>query len=265
MKEQDGMKVRNRTFELEPEVLAENWNDGDICLTHTFSVASIILELGELYLVEFTAALLPRLDDPGVRARAKIFAAQESNHRRMHARYNALLAQAGFRLGPLYRAVALFIAASRRVLPERVMLAYLVSVEYLAALTAEWLFAGQLGRAALSGDTEVARFWRWHLAEEVEHRQVLHETYRHLGGGSAMLAFSTWSLATIFYLFINAGMIWLSLTRHGPSWALLRSLFHYNVGRSANCFRLPLKLLTATWRRFDPAYVCRGVAIEPHL
>jgi predicted metal-dependent hydrolase len=259
------MKVRNRTFALEAELLARDWNDDDVCLTHTFSVASVILELGELHLVEFTSALLPRLGNPEVRARARLFAGQESNHRAVHARYNRGLLTAGYRLGPLYRAVDLFIRAFRRLLPDHVMLAFLVSVEFLAALTAERLFTGKLGATVACADSEVARFWRWHLAEEVEHRMVLHETYRSLGGGRVLLVLTTWILATIFYLFINAGMVWLALTRGTPLRRVLGSLFHYNFGRVGTAFWLPLKLLKASCSGFDPARICDGVSIESHL
>ncbi len=259
------MRVRNRTFAFEPELLREHWNDGDPCLTHTFSVASIILELGEAFLVERVARVMPDISDTAVRGRAKIFAAQESTHRHMHSAYNRVLTSAGYRTGLLYKAVRLFVQGLGQLLSRRWMLASLVSVEYLAALTAERLFDGCLGQTVNQADTEVARFWRWHLAEEAEHRMVMHEVYRHFGGSTRVLTLMTWAMGSVFYLFLNLGMVWLVLTGPAPRRRLPISLFHYNFGRMATFFWLPARLLRATWQRFDPARVCRHTKYEPHL
>lgn len=260
------MRVRNRSFAFEAPLLAGRWNDGDACLTHTFTVASLFLEVGERYMVESTAAMLPQVADAELRQRVKVFAGQESNHRHVHAAYNRMLAEAGFRVEPLLKAFGLFVRVVDKSLPSRWLLATLVSVEYLAALTSERAFDGLLGRTLLEDDSEVARFWRWHLAEEAEHRMVMHELYRDRGGSRAVLTITTWGLALALFLFLNAGMLWLALSGTGErcrGW--LRSLFHYNFGRVGTALWLPARLLRASFQGFDPSCVCRHTDYRPHL
>lgn len=110
-----------------------------------------------------------------------LFIAQESNHYRLHRRYNEVLHRR-------YPGVLAFEAklqaeyddwlANR---PLKFNVAYSEGFECLGIIYTEFFFE-QIDDLLAGADPEVVQLWRWHLAEEFEHRTVCYDVYKALFG-----------------------------------------------------------------------------------
>ena len=160
-------------------------------------------------------AALPEVD-PDLRTRALSFVHQEAAHQQAHRDFNrGLTAQV-----PALRHIE---RAQRRVLrtfddhgsPQSV-LALAAGAEAVAYFTARWV---DRRRHSLLGDASgpVATMFVWHLAEEIEHKDVAFDLYRASGGGraryligilSALLVFALSVLATSAVLLVRERQWW---------------------------------------------------------
>ncbi len=131
--------VRNRLFKFEPELLSNNWNDHDPAFSQVYSVASVMAELSEKFLIARIVELIPKVNDPDLRTELKLFVAQESTHCHMHVAYNDMLREVGFKIDILYKAYSVFLSVLHKILPRNTLLGAKVSGAYLCALTAERL------------------------------------------------------------------------------------------------------------------------------
>jgi len=125
---------------------------------HTFAqitnAGSTSLPYVETYLNRVMARATQRIADPGLKADIALFCAQEGNH------YEGMLAR----------------------LPLTANAAYCEGFESLGIIHAEFFFE-QVDDLLAGADARLVRLWKWHLAEEFEHRSVCYDVYRALGGG----------------------------------------------------------------------------------
>lgn len=107
---------------------------------------------------------------------------QETEHFKLHAAFNQALHDQGFAgLAPVVDALKLELAAQFRDRSFAYNLAWCVGFETYTLLLGQYLF----GPGALlfeGADPRAVELWRWHLAEEYEHRAVCHDAYRALIG-----------------------------------------------------------------------------------
>ena len=111
-----------------------------------------------------------------------IFCKQEMQHLRQHRDFNKRMHSLGYAgLIPFERD---YEAGYERFLKEKSLrfnLAYCEGFECLSATACELWFEGY-SEFLEGADPETADMWRWHLAEEFEHRTVAHEVYHELSG-----------------------------------------------------------------------------------
>lgn len=186
--------VRRPTFGLSTGLPAF-WHGGDAFRTHLFDAMSVMFPPGERLFIDTIRAAREHFDEPALRARASAFVAQEANHSRVHGEYNEVLGERGYDVAAMEaRLWRRFARLSRRhTLKTRlaVVLAYEHVTTELAVATLRWPFW-------LDGaDAHYAALWRWHAAEEIEHKSVVMEAYRALGGGytrrvAAMITVTLW-------------------------------------------------------------------------
>jgi len=125
---------------------------------------------------------LIRADRPDLKSDIDDFVRQESNHYRMHERFNALLAQAGYVIPKEIDET--FEAEFRDMLKNRslpFLAAYCAGFENTTLFSSQFLFeeARDLFR---QGDNGIGDLWLWHFAEEYEHRSVCHDVFAHISG-----------------------------------------------------------------------------------
>ena len=194
-----------------------HWIYNDVYSSHVINGINLLLPLGELWFCRVYNKALPLVTDPQLRADVKGFIRQEAAHARAHGDggAQAFLEQHGFSIaeyearvdwlfGQFLGEAPLGIKALERKSLEKPWLVLRVGV--IAAIEH---FTGMLGQWSLDSrgwdeaDPVMADLFRWHLAEEVEHRSVAFDLFEHLCKTELGFYVSRQALmAVIFPLFV---------------------------------------------------------------
>ena len=175
--------VRRLLVDLETP-FPRRWAGGDAFRSAFFNALSMSFPVGEQFFIDAVregARALPPEQAARFEAEVRGFVGQEATHRRVHALYNAQLERQGFvnDWGPRAGARMGVIAGA----DPRHALAATAANEHFTALLAHHLLERP---AALAGaEPRLATLWRWHAAEESEHRSTAFDLYRALGGNEA--------------------------------------------------------------------------------
>lgn len=144
------------------------------------TAVSLLMPHVEPYVVRSVRSALPSVEDPLLLDRARAYLRQEASHHAQHRRFNDAVCRRSPGLGRLDG----WMGATYRRLGRRSPafgLAYAAGFEAVAFTAARWadrhheeLFGG--------ADPAAADLFLWHLAEEVEHKDVAHEVFLASGG-----------------------------------------------------------------------------------
>ncbi|MFJ4654922.1 metal-dependent hydrolase [Nocardia sp. NPDC088792] len=173
-----------------------HWIPGEPVASHAISGLNLILPLGERGFVEMFRRALPYVTDPELREQMIGFMGQEAQHAESHNRAIwEVLQRHGIDPEPiLTEAEYLFDRAIQRLdtLPEQLrhrvvvqMLAAIAGVEHFTALGGDWILNQDF--ESLEADPAITDLFRWHGAEEVEHRSVAFDVARYFGAGRPRL------------------------------------------------------------------------------
>lgn len=169
-----------------------HWIPGDAFSSHLINGIHLLLPAGEFWFCRVYNKALPHVTDAQLRADVEGFIRQEAIHARVHQGGQAWLRQQGLNpdeflarvdtlFGTLLSDAPLGIKALQQPLWEKHWLTLRVGI--VAAIEH---FTGMLGQWAMDNtswdraDPVMADLFRWHLAEEVEHRCVAFDLYEHL-------------------------------------------------------------------------------------
>lgn len=167
---------------------------------------SLGMPSGEPYVMQAVRRAASGLDDPALSRRVRAYLAQEAEHTRQHARFNALIVAQH----PALRHVERGLAASYRFLQRRAGArfgtAYAAGFEATAFAAARWMDAHrhELFRGA---DETPSTLVLWHLAEEVEHKTVAHDVWAATDGNRVRYLAAMSVCFTMLVFFILAGVI----------------------------------------------------------
>ena len=177
------LAVRRLLIDLESEV-PRHWCAGDAFRTAFFDALSMSFPVGEQFFIDavrnghkaLPAAERGRFDDE-----VRGFVGQEATHRRIHGLFNGHLERLGYvnDWGP---------RAAKRIEPLMTMdprhaLGITAANEHFTAIFAEWLL--QHPEIFDGVEPRLATMWRWHAAEESEHRSTAFDVYQALSGDHA--------------------------------------------------------------------------------
>lgn len=171
-----------------------HWLRDDAFASHAVNEFSYLLTQGEKFFCRVFREALPLVTDDKLRADVQAFIRQEAVHSRAHhdsiegylrrlgvaggafERNNALLFDQLLAAAPLGRRLPRFLQERWLVFRVGVVAAveHFTSALGVYILEADWEGSG--------ADPVVADLFRWHGAEEIEHRTVAYDLYRHLGG-----------------------------------------------------------------------------------
>lgn len=172
-------RIRNLRFDAMGEV-PRHWHRGGRSVSTFFDNLSVFFPRGERFFVASVRAHEAAVGDPALREAVRAFCAQEGMHGREHVRYNEHLATLGYPVAEMERRVIGILKLATWALPPRLRLAVTCALEHLTAL---------LGHAILSdprllegADPTMAALWRWHSAEENEHKSVAFDVFESAGG-----------------------------------------------------------------------------------
>jgi predicted metal-dependent hydrolase len=171
----------------------KHWNGGRKAITSFFNALSVFFPPGERFFIASVRAHDEFVKDDELRKEVRGFCGQEGMHTREHIKYNAWLEEQGYPAAKLERDVADLLANLKKTLPKREQLAITASLEHLTAILAHLALDND---DALEGaDPTMAALWRWHSAEEAEHKAVSFDVYKSVGGNyferSSVLLFAT--------------------------------------------------------------------------
>lgn len=222
------IKPRNRSHDVTAALRGE-WLDDNAFLTAFFNAMSIAFPVGEKFFIDAVRHYADRITDPALKADIQGFCGQEGFHRREHQRYNETLCAArGYDLNALEGPLAGRLDWARKNLSPMKNLAVTIAIEHFTAVLAELLL--REGSILDRSDPAMHALWRWHAAEELEHKCVAFDVYRAVGGSeelrvavmrrvSVLMAFEL--TRTLFTILKRDGrLLNLRLWRRG-----LRSLF----------------------------------------
>ncbi|MBT8139095.1 MAG: metal-dependent hydrolase [Gammaproteobacteria bacterium] len=174
------IKPRDRSHKI-AAALATNWLDDDPFLTAFFNALSISFPAGEKFFIDSIRLFKDQVSDPVLIEEIKGFCGQEGFHRREHQRYNEALCSArGYDLDKLEAPIKKRIKMVQSRFPPETNLAGTVAIEHLTAVMAHQLLKDN--QVLRNANPAMAELWRWHSAEEMEHKAVAFDVYRAVGG-----------------------------------------------------------------------------------
>ena len=151
------------------------WHGGDPYLTAFYNALSVTFPKGEAFFVEsvrqFREGANPRLA-----GEIAAFTKQEVMHTREHVAFNRRVADAGYDIRLLEAHVDERLAFIRSK-PPIASLGATMALEHFTAILAHELLDDP--RHLAGADSESARLWQWHAIEEIEHKGVAYDTWRH--------------------------------------------------------------------------------------
>jgi predicted metal-dependent hydrolase len=172
------IQVRDLRFPL--EAVPRDWHPAGVAVTAYWDQLSVFFPLGEGFFVRSVRHFLPQLPAGPLREEVAAFSAQEGHHAREHQAYNEHLAAQGLPITKLEGMVRFVLGRAQRVLSPRKQLAITCALEHFTSLMGEHLLSRP---EALEGaDPTMRALWRWHSAEENEHRSVAYDVFKAVGG-----------------------------------------------------------------------------------
>lgn len=207
------LKARRVQFDFQDTPV--HWIPNDAFSSHMINGINLLLPAGELWFCRVYNKALPYVTSPQLRADVEGFIRQEAVHARAHIKAEAHLQDHGFDSHGFKTNVEKLFASTlgeapfgqKRLQSKRLEKHWLVlRVGIIAAIEH---FTGVLGQWSLDStswdkaDPVMADLFRWHLAEEVEHRSVAFELFEHLCSTQLGFYISRQALmALVFPLFI---------------------------------------------------------------
>jgi uncharacterized protein len=173
------IEVRNLRFETD-ERIPRFWHGGRRSVSLFFDNLSIFFPAGERFFIAAVKAHREHVRDPRLLEEVKAFIAQEGVHGREHIRYNEMLRANGYPVDAMERRVKRILARAARFLPKRWQLAVTCNLEHFTALMGHFILRDP--RLLEGADPTMAALWRWHAAEENEHKAVAFDVYLDAGG-----------------------------------------------------------------------------------
>ena len=151
------------------------WWAGEPFGTAWHNALSATFPRGEAFFIEAVKAHREGADAK-LDAEIRAFVRQEINHTREHIAFNRLAEDAGYDIKAIDTRVAEMLALTKD-RPAIANLAVTMALEhYTAMMAAEFL---ENPAHFADADAEVRDMWRWHAAEEIEHKGVAFDTWNH--------------------------------------------------------------------------------------
>jgi predicted metal-dependent hydrolase len=155
------------------------WLNGDPVATAWFNALSATFPRGEAFFIEAVKAHRDGADAK-LDAEIRAFVKQEINHTREHIAFNKLAETAGYDVSFIEKRVGDMLALTND-RPAIVNLAATMSLEHYTAMFGHQLLKDPVHLKGADGD--LGDLWRWHSAEEIEHKGVAYDTWLHATRG----------------------------------------------------------------------------------
>lgn len=191
---QHPIETRKRGFDWSKTPL--EWIPGQAFASHFINQINLILPAGEFWFCRLYNQALPMVTNAKLREDMQAFIRQEAMHARAHQSAaqdylaaHGICTQRNLRIMDWLFETVLADAPFGRKLPRRLQkqwllfrLGLIAAVEHMTCVLGQYVLNNTLWDEA-GADPTLLDLIRWHGAEEIEHRSVAFDLYRHLGGG----------------------------------------------------------------------------------
>ena len=175
------VKLRRMKFDMDARV-PRNWVRGSQFLTHWFNAMSVVFPEGEKFFIEAVRHYEDTLSDPVLREQVRGFVAQEGHHSHQHRALNAVAAELGADIAPQEQWIKTFLRELRGQLTPEERLSVTCALEHFTAIWGDNLLAHP---ESMNGvEPRMQPLWRWHAAEETEHKAVCFDVLEHAVPGA---------------------------------------------------------------------------------
>lgn len=192
MKNREYIPLQGRKVSFDLSDSPVHWLPDDVFSSHLINGIHLLLPAGELWFCRVYNKALPHITDPLLREQVIGFIRQEGIHAQAHRKGEAWLRENGYDVLEFRRKVDWVFEqmlgdnplampflkgrwSEHQWLVLRVGL--VAAIEHFTGLLGDWCMNS---KGWDDGDAVVADLFRWHLAEEVEHRTVAFDLYEHL-------------------------------------------------------------------------------------
>ncbi|MFT3924937.1 MAG: metal-dependent hydrolase [Myxococcales bacterium] len=176
----DAVKVRNLKFDVVGSDVPRYWHGDRRAVTLFFNNLSIFFPVGERFFIKTVKDHKHFVKDEKLAQEVKTFYAQEGIHSREHEDYNEMLRRQGYPVAKMEGRIATLLKVVSTLIWLRAQLAVTCALEHFTALMAHWLLLDE--RNLEGAHPKMAALWRWHAAEENEHKSVAFDVFRAAGG-----------------------------------------------------------------------------------
>lgn len=220
------IEVRDLRFDLSD--VPRHWHGGRKSVTSFFDNLSIFFPPGERFFITAVKAHRAQVTDPALKAEMDGFCAQEGHHSREHVGYNDMLRAQGYPVDDMEARVEAVLQRAGRRMSKRRHLAITCALEHFTSLMAAIVLRDD--RPLEGAHPTLAALWRWHAAEENEHKSVAFDAY-HAVGGTYLERCYIMALVTVSFWFRVLGQQFRLMRADGIAaspgewWALFKFLF----------------------------------------
>lgn len=187
-----GHLIEGRKVKFDFNDIPKHWIPNDPVSTHILNVAHMILPAGEFWFCRVFNKALPHITDERLKADVKGFIQQEAIHGRTHQHAQHYFEQHDIDVKPFIKQMhflfeillgekPLGIPFLKHAVNEKkwlvLRLGIIAAIEHYTGVAGQW----SLDNTSLDdADPIMADLFRWHLAEEVEHRSVAFDLFEHM-------------------------------------------------------------------------------------
>ncbi|PVY70029.1 hypothetical protein C8D92_11059 [Tamilnaduibacter salinus] len=185
------LKARRVHFDFDDTPL--HWLRGDPFSTHMINGIHMLLPEGELWFCRVFNKALPLVEDDELRKDVQGFIRQEAIHSRAHTKAQGYLEAHGLTLDEyrdrvtwLFQTLLDEAPLGIRALQNRatdkpwliIRVGLVAAIEHFTGVLGQWAMDNESWER--DGDPTMVDLFKWHLAEEVEHRSVAFDLFEHL-------------------------------------------------------------------------------------
>ncbi|WP_410210169.1 metal-dependent hydrolase [Aquirhabdus sp.] len=172
-----------------------DWMPGEAFASHFMNAVHMIFPAGELWMCRMVNKAIPYIDDPKLLEDARAFIRQEAMHARSHSSaadehlkvYDIFpehyMARIDWLFDELLGDAPLGLRFSESMRKEWLIfrLGCMAVFEHIACVLGQYVLDNKTWDDV--ADPVMLDLWRWHGAEEVEHRSTVFDIYQSVGGG----------------------------------------------------------------------------------
>ncbi|WP_394731143.1 metal-dependent hydrolase [Altererythrobacter sp. GH1-8] len=177
------------------------WLNGDPVATAWMNALSATFPRGEAFFIESVKAFRDGAD-PKLTAEIRAFVRQEINHTREHVAFNRMAADAGYDIDAIDKRVEALLAELKD-RPVILNLAATMALEHFTAMLGHELLKNPKYLEGADGD--LGELWKWHSAEEIEHKGVAYDTWLHATRDWSR--FKRWKVKSLMMMLVTVRFI----------------------------------------------------------